>query len=303
MLILLLVNKRLFLEDSPRSKLCTTSSAAMDEIPVEEEINKILQQLSEKQRMEEVPKINDERYHVEKANYAELASSIICSTGDKKRGRRGEVIVTGTTSFEAKTKAPLQRKKGNARKPELKISVRAARQWMAQDSGMNDENGYYSEHSNSRDERKRKTGSNVSTMYSSSTGSDIQSSSNQGGCSSETKERINCSVSSNLKGQSERSTTTHQSDSAQSINKSRKGIGKMPSLNTTLSTSSTPKIESDANNKSVSTNKTSTIISKDTKGNNKGKHPKPQTPTNGGDHSLRSMPCVSTTGNVPMVKR
>ncbi|MBA0704815.1 hypothetical protein Golax_017048, partial [Gossypium laxum] len=49
----------------------------------------------------------------------------------------------------------------------------------AQDLRVNGGNGYYSEQNSSRDERKRKTGSNGSPMYSSSTASDLQSSSNQ----------------------------------------------------------------------------------------------------------------------------
>ncbi|TYH11138.1 hypothetical protein ES288_A07G234400v1 [Gossypium darwinii] len=96
----------------------------------------------------------------------------------------------------------------------------------AQDLRVNGGNGYYSEQNSSRDERKRKTGSNGSPMYSSSMASDLQSSSNQGGCSSETAThtpRINCSVASNLnRQQSEQSATSHQTDSAQSIDKSRK---------------------------------------------------------------------------------
>ncbi|KAE8701382.1 Nuclear transport factor 2 family protein with RNA binding domain, putative isoform 1 [Hibiscus syriacus] len=150
----------------------------------------------------------------------------------------------------------------------------------AQDSGVNGGNGYYSEHGSSRDERKRKTGSNGSTICSSSTGSDLQRSSNQGASFAQ-------------------SATTHQSDSAQSIDKSRKGIGKTPS--------STPKRESDVNSKPVSTNETATTtvtvatvtFSQDAKGNNKGKPPRHRTPTNGDVVSLRSMPRVSTRGNGP----
>ncbi|KAK8717873.1 hypothetical protein V6N13_045126 [Hibiscus sabdariffa] len=174
----------------------------------------------------------------------------------------------------------------------------------AQESGVN---GYYSEHNSSRDERKRKTASNESTIYSSSTGSDLQSSSNQGGCSSETgapAPQINCSAASNLKGQSEQSATSHPTDSAQSIDKSRKGIEKTHPLNAAVSTSSNPKeepkpqTESDVDSKPVSTNEAATTaFSKDTK----GKPPKPRTPppTNDNVMSLRNMPCVSTTGNGP----
>ncbi|GMI69219.1 hypothetical protein HRI_000591200 [Hibiscus trionum] len=164
----------------------------------------------------------------------------------------------------------------------------------AQDSGMNGGNGYYSEQNSGRDERKRKTGSNGSTMYSSSTGSDLQSSSNQGGCSSETgtpAPHINCSPANNLKGQSEQTATSHQTDSAQSIDKSRKGTEKTPSPNPMKEPK--PQTESDVNSKPVSTNETATAT--------KGKPPKPRTPPPANDNvmSLRNMPCVSTTGNGP----
>ncbi|MBA0847711.1 hypothetical protein Goshw_021916, partial [Gossypium schwendimanii] len=211
----------------------------------------------------------------------------------------------------------------------------------AQDLRVNGGNGYYSEQNSSRDERKRKTGSNGSPMYSSSTASDLQSSSNQvkvlfsevskhlvvsqnvqgtgkerdcwvGGCSSETAThtpRINCSVASNLnRQQSEQSATSHQTDSAQSIDKSRKGIENTLSSTATDSTSLNlrkepkPQTQSDRNSKPVLTNETTTTTtttsSKDTKGET-GKPPKPHTPTNDDALSLRNMPCVSTTGNGP----
>ncbi|KAE8685308.1 Ninja-family protein AFP3 [Hibiscus syriacus] len=168
-------------------------------------------------------------------------------------------------------------------------------------SGQNGVNGYYSEQNISRDERKKKTCSNGSTMYSSSAGSDLQSSSksNQGGCSSETgipTPQMNCSVASNPKGHSEQSATSRQTDYAQSIEKT-------PSLNVTACTLSNPKkepkpqTESDVNSKTVSTNETATTISKDTK----GKPPRPRTPPPTSDHvlGLRNMPCVSTRGNGP----
>ncbi|KAG4139616.1 hypothetical protein ERO13_D07G205200v2 [Gossypium hirsutum] len=183
----------------------------------------------------------------------------------------------------------------------------------AQDLRVNGGNGYFSEQNSSRDERKRKTGSNGSPMYSSSTASDLHSSSYQGGCSSETAThtpRINCSVASNLnRQQSEQSATSHQTDSAQSIDKSRKGIENTLSSTATDSTSLNPRKEpkpqtqSDRNSKPVLTNETTTTTttttsSKDTKGET-GKPPKPHTPTNDDALSLRNMPCVSTTGNGP----
>ncbi|KAH1129083.1 hypothetical protein J1N35_000461 [Gossypium stocksii] len=182
----------------------------------------------------------------------------------------------------------------------------------AQDLRVNGGNGYYSEQNSSRDERKRKTGSNGSPMYSSSTASDLQSSSNQGGCSSETAThtpRINCSVASNLnRQQSEQSATSHQTDSAQSIDKSREGIENTLSSTATDSTSLNikkepkPQNQSDRDSKPVLTNETTTTTtttsSKDTKGET-GKPPKPHTPTNDDALSLRNMPRVSTTGNGP----
>ncbi|XVF32145.1 hypothetical protein REPUB_Repub17cG0056800 [Reevesia pubescens] len=184
-----------------------------------------------------------------------------------------------------------------------------------QDSGVNAGNGYDSEQNSSRDEWNRKTGSNGSPMYSSSEVSDLQSSSNQGGCSSETgthtsrsqleHPQINCSVASNLKGQSEQIATSHQMDSAQSIDKSRIGIEKAASLKATESTPSSlkeepkPGIQSDLNGKPVLHNETTTTtLTKDTKGDI-GKPPKPQTPIHDDILALRNMPFVSTTGNGP----
>ncbi|XVF21338.1 hypothetical protein REPUB_Repub12eG0082200 [Reevesia pubescens] len=185
-----------------------------------------------------------------------------------------------------------------------------------QESGVNTGNGYDSEQNSSRVERNRKTGSNGSPAYSSSVVSDIQSSSNQGGCSSETgthtshyqleHPQMNCSVASNLKGQSEQSATSHQMDSALSIDKPRKGIERTPSLKANESTSSNqkkePKPESqpDLNSKPVLTNETTTTttLTKDTKGN-MGKPPNPENPIHDDILALRNMPCVSTTGNGP----
>ncbi|KAE8730579.1 Ninja-family protein AFP3 [Hibiscus syriacus] len=169
------------------------------------------------------------------------------------------------------------------------------------DSGLNGVNGYYSEQNSSRDERKRKTGSNRSTICSSSAGSDLHSSSNQGGCSSEAEApapQINCSVASNPKGQSEQSATSHQTDSAQSIDKSKKGIEKTPSSNPKKELK--PQTDSDVDSKPVSSNEaatTTTTFPKDTK----GKPPRPRIPPPTNDHvlSLWNLPCVSTTGNGP----
>ncbi|XWS36595.1 hypothetical protein CRYUN_Cryun20dG0098100 [Craigia yunnanensis] len=184
-----------------------------------------------------------------------------------------------------------------------------------QDSGVNAVNGYDSEQNSSRDERNRKTGSNGSPMNSSSVVSNLQSSFNQGGCSSETgthtshcqleHPQMNCSVASNLRGQSEQSATSHQMDSAQSIDKSRKGIKKTASLKVTESTPSSlkeepkPGIQSDLSSKPVLTDETPTItLTKDAKGD-MGKPSMPQTPTPDDILSLRNMPCVSATGNGP----
>ncbi|KAK6259734.1 Ethylene-responsive binding factor-associated repression - like 1 [Theobroma cacao] len=183
------------------------------------------------------------------------------------------------------------------------------------ESGVNDGNGYDSEQNSSRDERNRKRRSNGSPMCSSSVVSDLQSSSNQGGCSSETgthtsccqleQPQMNCSVASNLKGQSEQSATSHQMDSAQSTDKSTNGIDKTASWKVTGSTPSNPKEEPkpetqpNPKSKPVSTNETPTTTStKDTRGD-MGKTPKPLTPNHDGILSLRNMPCVSTTGNGP----
>ncbi|XVF81232.1 hypothetical protein PTKIN_Ptkin15bG0139500 [Pterospermum kingtungense] len=181
-----------------------------------------------------------------------------------------------------------------------------------QDSGVN---GDDSEQNSSREERNRKTGSNGSPIYSSSVVSDLQSSSNQGGCSSETgtytsrsqqeQPQINSSVASNLKGQSDQSASYHQRDSAQSIEKSRNGIEKTASLKATASTPSSlkeepkPGTQSDLGTKPVLTNETPSASSiKDTKAEI-GKPPKPQTTTPDAILALRNMPCVSTTGNGP----
>ncbi|XP_022728392.1 ninja-family protein 1-like isoform X2 [Durio zibethinus] len=183
-----------------------------------------------------------------------------------------------------------------------------------QDSGVNAGNGYDSEQNSSRDERNRKTGSNGSPMYSSSVVSDLECSSNQGGCSSEAgtgtshcqleHPQMNCSVASNLKGQSEHSAPSHQMDSAQSIDKSRNGIEKKASMKVTESTPSSlkeepnPRIRSDFRSKPVLTNETpAATLTKDAKGD-MGKPPKPQIPP-GDILSLQNMPCVSTTGNGP----
>ena len=94
-------------------------------------------------------------------------------------------------------------------------------------------------------------------------------------------------------------------DSAQSIDKSRKGIEKTPSLKATELTSSNSKkepkseIQEDLDSKPVLTNETTTsTLTKDTK-EDKGKPPKPQTSTHDDILSLRNMPCVSTRGNGP----
>ncbi|XVE72712.1 hypothetical protein DITRI_Ditri11bG0061200 [Diplodiscus trichospermus] len=184
-----------------------------------------------------------------------------------------------------------------------------------QEPGVNVGNGHDTGQNSSRDERNRKTGSNGSTSYSSSVVSDLQSSSNQGGCSTETgthtshyqleHPQINCSAASNQKGQSEQSDTSHQMDSAQSIDKSRTCIENTPSMKATKFTSSNPKKESesesqqDLDSKPVLTNEsTTTTVTKDTK-RDMGKPPKPRTPTHDNILSLRNMPCVSTTGNGP----
>ncbi|XP_022758739.1 uncharacterized protein LOC111305444 [Durio zibethinus] len=181
-------------------------------------------------------------------------------------------------------------------------------------TGLNGRNGYDSGQTDSRDERNMKTGSNVSPMCSSSVVSDLQSSSNQGGCSSETgthqshcqleHPQMNCSVASNLKGQYEQSATSHQMDSAQSIDKSRKVIEKtsmMATEFTSLNPTKEPKPESQPNfnSKPVLTNETTTTtLTKDTK-RDTGKPPKPQILTHDDILTLRNVPCVSTTGNGP----
>ncbi|XVE78135.1 hypothetical protein DITRI_Ditri13aG0119600 [Diplodiscus trichospermus] len=186
-----------------------------------------------------------------------------------------------------------------------------------QDSGLNAGNGNDSEQNNSRGERNMKAGSKGSPTYSSAVVSDLQSSSNQGGCSSETgtvtchcqleHPQTNCSVASNRKGQSEQSAaTSHQMDSAPSIDKSRKGTENTASLKvierhtpSSLKEEPKPVIESDLSRKPVLTNETpSDTLKKDTKGD-MGKPPKPQTPTPDAILALRNMPCVSTTGNGP----
>ncbi|KAK8327020.1 hypothetical protein V6Z12_A11G155200 [Gossypium hirsutum] len=164
-------------------------------------------------------------------------------------------------------------------------------------------NGYDSEQYSSKDERNRKTGSNESPMYSSSVVSDLQSSSNQGGRSSESgtntspcqpaeHTQINCSAGSNQKGRSEQSCTSHQNDSAQSMDKcSKGGIEK------------TPSVESTSLNLKKAPPKPEIKTSNSTKDTNKGEMGKPPKPPAPPIHdcivSLRSMPCVSTTGNGP----
>ncbi|XP_039013753.1 ninja-family protein AFP3-like [Hibiscus syriacus] len=120
-------------------------------------------------------------------------------------------------------------------------------------------NGYDSEQNNGKDERNRKTGSNGSSTYSSSIASDLQSSSNPG-------------------------TTSHQMDSAESIDKcSNDGIEKAPRMNLKKAP---PKPETKT-----------TSSTKDADKGEIGKLPNPQTPP---IHDiLRNMPRVSTTGNGP----
>ncbi|KAH1081559.1 hypothetical protein J1N35_021320 [Gossypium stocksii] len=142
-----------------------------------------------------------------------------------------------------------------------------------------------------------------SPMYSSSVVSDLQSSSNQGGRSSESgtntspcqpaeHTQINCSAGSNQKGRSEQSCTSHQNDSAQSMDKcSKGGIEKTPSVESTSLNlkKAPPKPEIKSSNSTKDTNK-----------GEMGKAPKPPAPPiHDGIVSLRNMPCVSTTGNGP----
>ncbi|KAK8654113.1 hypothetical protein V6N13_128089 [Hibiscus sabdariffa] len=81
-------------------------------------------------------------------------------------------------------------------------------------------------------------------------------------------------------GQPDQTATSHQTDSAQSK----------------------PRAESDDTSKPVSTNETATTTATVTT-TNKGKPPKPRTPTDDDVLSLRNMPCVSTTGNGPNGKK
>ncbi|KAL4351527.1 hypothetical protein GQ457_06G028140 [Hibiscus cannabinus] len=170
--------------------------------------------------------------------------------------------------------------------------------------------GYDSEQNSSKDERNRKSGSSGSSTYSSSVVSDLQSSSNQGGPSSESvthtspsqpeNTQINCSAVSNQKGQSEQSSTSPQSNG-------KCDIEKAPSMNVTESASSDPnnappkpKPESQSSSlksKPVSSIETKTTSStKDTSKGEIGKPPKPPTPMH---DIIRNMPCVSTTGEGP----
>ncbi|GMJ08997.1 hypothetical protein HRI_004568900 [Hibiscus trionum] len=176
-------------------------------------------------------------------------------------------------------------------------------------------NGYDSEQNSSKlDERNRKTGSTGSSTYSSSVVSDLQSSSNQGGRSSESvthtspcqpeHSQINYSAASNQKGQSEQSCTC---TSSQSNDKCSKGdIEKAPWINVTESSSLSPKKSppkpesrsSSLKSKAVLSIETKTTSStKDTNKGEIGKPPKPRTPPT--HDILRNMRCVSTTGNGP----
>ncbi|KAK8588455.1 hypothetical protein V6N12_022895 [Hibiscus sabdariffa] len=176
---------------------------------------------------------------------------------------------------------------------------------------VNHANGYDSEQNSSKDERNRKSGSNGSSTYSSSVVSDLQSSSNQGGPSSESvthtspsqpeNTQINCSAANNQKGQSEQSSTSPQSNDKCS----KCDIEKEPSMNVTESTSSNPnnappKPESQSSSlksRPVSSIETKTTSStKDTNKGEIGKPPKPRAPMH---DIIRNMPCVSTTGNGP----
>ncbi|KAK8565171.1 hypothetical protein V6N13_020296 [Hibiscus sabdariffa] len=176
--------------------------------------------------------------------------------------------------------------------------------------------GYDSEQNSSKDERNRKTGSNVSSTYSSSVLSDLQSSSNQGGHSGESvtntstsqqeHPQINCWTPSDRKGQSDQSCTSHQMDSAQSNDKCSKGrIEKAPWMNVAESTSLNPKKAPPEAERQSPNLKSKPVLSKETgtrsstKDANKremGKPPKPPTPAIHRD-VLGNMPYVSTTGN------
>ncbi|KAL4362580.1 hypothetical protein GQ457_04G026300 [Hibiscus cannabinus] len=171
--------------------------------------------------------------------------------------------------------------------------------------------GYDSEQNSSKDERNGKTGSNVSSTHSSSVVSDLQSSSNQGDHSGESvtntrlsqqeHPQINCWTPSNQKGRSDQSCTSHQMESYDKCSKG--GTEKAPSMNVAESTSLNPKNAPPKPERQSPNLKSKPVLSKETRSRSStkdankremGKPPKPRTPP---IHFLRSMPCVSTTGN------
>ncbi|GKU86006.1 hypothetical protein SLEP1_g595 [Rubroshorea leprosula] len=185
-----------------------------------------------------------------------------------------------------------------------------------QNSNVKAGNTCVSDQNSSKDEKNRKSGSNGSPMCSSSVVSDLHSSSNQGGYSSENgthsshcqqegpeHQMKNGSMASNLRGQSEQSATSHPMDSDQSIDISGKGIEKTASVNE--SNLSKPKGDAaletrpNINGEPVFSAENSTASpAKDTK-KDMGKPPKPQAPHPDGALNFLHMPCVSTTGNGP----
>lgn len=123
-------------------------------------------------------------------------------------------------------------------------------------------------------------------------GRSSESGTNTSPCQPAEHTQINCSAGSNQKGRSEQSCTSHQNDSAQSMDKcSKGGIEKTPSVESTSLNlkKAPPKPEIKTINSTKDTNK-----------GEMGKPPKPPAPPiHDGIVSLRTMPCVSTTGNGP----